>query len=746
MTDKERDIDYKLKVLLEKNPHENERYLACCTLLIQMQSSNIRAIVDQHSDFRSYIINLIRPAVNVSLEMKRMGVRILSLYLSEVENKNDGVLVETKDWKMFIEIFVKRCKDNEEIDMFDAELLHLIRIGIEKSNTVPLDMLPVLPDLMMERFCNGSNAKTSTDAEIDIDTERKTVKETETASQEIGMAFVLRKVLDGNYETSHSPFDIFGEAMIQYMAAYAGSLSSSENTVQNSSILTSAFVKRTTDILFAKNQNYHSSPISSHEYRCLLHYTLLEFISRDLARDQTREKGFSLQQTLAMSEDETLNASIQKLVLSGITSLLDATESINIDDAKVEKQKEVTKGVNVMIRTMTIQLLADLVESAEIKWMKSSSQGSLGDAGTLCMMTRLIAGELRIVMGSLVDTSLMLNDPDNDGKTKSAPRMDEGISQRCQACIRIGLFTLKTMLDKAIELDHREEHQNRPTISFNADSILHIRHTLEDYLDTCIQFLLEDINADAFEGWSECAFDACRYLGAYLSQVNVFDYDVLDDNDDEQENDEGDRKRTTTSNLLRAMSNGVAICHNLSKSSIGKELRNSASSEKIMTLFPSVLSTLTCCEDTRQTTLVRKYLFRNTLVSSLIVSVLDNVIVTGGRIESMGSLYASLDSISWCCLLIGAMIDFESMSYTNSATKIMNKENLMKVLISVSNYVLDAGKESMVLSEGTDVLNALTQLFDCWEHLASVVERTGCGDMDNSEMLRVRSFLQVNML
>jgi len=723
-------LEDRLKVLLKQNPHEKERYLACCTLLIRMQPSRIRTIVDQHSDFRNYIINLIRTAADISLEMRRIGIRIISMYLPKVNRAHEGSLVEIKDWNMLIGIFVKRCEDNEAIEVFDGELLHLIRIGLEGSyiNIVTSNILLALPDLMMERFCNGSNDKSGT--------------KTDTSAQEIGMAFILRKVLDGNDEKDSAPCDNFCEAMIQYLAFFAGYLNSSDNSVQNSSILTCAFVKRSTSLLFAQNKK--APLITSHEYRSLLHYTLLVFISRNLAHDQTREKSFSLQQTLAKAEDETLNASIQKLILSGITSLLDSVGRNNAEHTNGELEEESTLDVNIMIRTMTIQLLADLMESGDIKWMKSSSQeGSLGDAGTLCMMTRLVAGELRIVLGGLVDRSLILNDPDNDGKTNTAPKLDEGISQRCQACIQIGLFTLKSMLELAIEQDSGERQlQYRPALPFNADSILHIRHTLEDYLDTCIQFLLEDINADAFEGWPECAFETCRYFGAYLTQVSVFDYDFLDSNDDEQDNDEGDRKQTTTVNLIRAMSNGLAICLNLSKNLNGKQGRNFTLAGKAVTLFPSVLSTLTCCEDSRQTMLLRKYLFRNTLVSSSIVNILNNIVITGGGI--VNSLYANLDSISWSCLLIDAMLDFESMSYTQSATKIMNKESLIKGLTLVSKYMLDVGEESMISSEGNEILNTLAQLFDCWVHLASV-ERTGCEGY-NPEMLRVRSFLEVNSM
>jgi len=714
MTTAKGDIEQKLEALLERNPHENERYLACCTLLIRTQPSCVGKILDNHPNFRQFVICLIRTETDISLEMKRVGIRVLNLYLSTTDC--EGGVVEKNDWGIVISMFVKRCKENKAIEIVDAELLHLIRLGIKRSSCFESEDLIALPDLIMERFCNCSDVSRGT--------------EKDASSQEIGMAFILRKVLDGDNDTGASPGTIFGDEMIQYLAAYVEYLSSSEVTVQNPSILTGAFVKNSTSLLFTSRSD-NSPSISSQEYRYFLHYALLVFISGNVASD-INQKDFDLKQKLATAEDDTFNVSMQKLVLSGITSLLDSAESKDASEKDGKSEQKLASDVTIMIRTMTIQLLSDLLDSAGIKWMKSSSQqGSLGDAGTLCMMTRLVAGELRILLGSLVDRSLMVNNPDKDEKTDIAPRMDEGILQRCRACIRIGLFALKTMLQMAPE-QNGEDSQSLPAIPFNADSILHIRHTLEDYLDSCIQFLLEDVNRDAFEGWPECAVETCRYLGAYLAQVNVFDYDSLDDtNNGEEDDDGGDRKRTTTTNILRAMSNGLTICSNMSSSRDHHSI--SDCNETAITLFPSLLSTLTCCEDSRHMALVRKYLFRNTLISSLIENILKETIVKGNG--TLASLYASIDSISWCCLVTGAMLDFESID--NSPTKIMNKESLIEEVTSVSSHVLNVGK---AMVEDDMILNTMLQLFDCW---VALVDRTDC-DTDSAEMMRVHSFLRVN--
>ena len=715
MTSLKGDIEQKLEALLEQNPHENERYLACCTLLIRTQPSCVGQILDDHPNFRQFVIGLIRTEADISLIMKRVGIRVLTLYLSTTDC--EGGVVEANNWGIIVmSTFVKRCRENKAIEIVDAELLHLISLGIVRSGNFDSDDLIALPDLIMERFCNCSDTSSGT--------------ETDASSQEIGTAFILRKVLDGQNDIGVSPGKAFGDEMIQYMAAYVEYLSTSEIIVQTPSILTCAFVKNSTTLLFtSRNDNFPA--ISSLKYRYILHYALLAFISGNVAGD-LNQNDFDLKQKLATAEDEILNVSMQRLVLSGITSLLDSTESKDANEKDGKSEQKLASDVTIMIRTMTIQLLSDLLDSAGIKWMKSTSQqGSLGDASALCMMTRLVAGELRIVLGTLVDRSLMVNNPDKDVMTDIAPKMDEGILQRCRACIRIGLFTLKTMLQMAPE-QNGEDSQSLPAIPFNADSILHIRHTLEDYLDSCIQFMLEDVNRDAFEGWPECAVETCRYLGAYLAQVNVFDYDSLDDtNNGEEDDDDGDRKRTTTTNLLRAMSNGLTICSDISSSR--EHVAISTCNEMRVTLFPSLLSTLTCCENSRQMALVRKYLFRNMLISSLIENILKETIVKGNG--ALASLYASIDSISWCCLLIGAILDFESIDY--SPTKIMNKESLIKEVTSVSSHALKVGK---AMVEDDMIINTMLQLFDCW---MALVDRTDY-DTDSAEMMRVHSFLRVN--
>jgi hypothetical protein len=69
------------------------------------------------------------------------------------------------------------------------------------------------------------------------------------------------------------------------------------------------------------------------------------------------------------------------------------------------------------------------------------------------------------------------------------------------------------------------EATNRSSWNFNPDAILHIKHSLNDMLNSVVQLLLygkisltvNDADIDKKRLWEEGALYCCRYLGAYLS-------------------------------------------------------------------------------------------------------------------------------------------------------------------------------------------------------------------------------------
>lgn len=727
-------LKQKLDALLRPNPHEHERHLACCTLLVKSDTSVVHNVLEQHPILLEFIFQIINLDSVGTIEMKRIGLRVLYLYLSCVEC--DATRIRSRDWCSLVNLLAQRCQQGKgNIQMIDVELLQVLMLGIEKagksnnsSSTIGLNLndLCMLPDLIMKRFCSRTDA-----SPLDA----KTVKVNEVQDDREMMEF-LQKILDSENESCSSPCvtprQLFSESMILFMVSYANKFQSfhHDKGVKIKSPLTIDLIENIVDVLFGRKRELLVSTKESQDLSSLLHYALLVFLSNDLS--SSRDQSIILQERIKTKKGNNLDNWLQRIILSGITSQLDSTwVSVPHKETALEIQP-----MSRAIRPISIHIFATLLEHHGIEWTFSFDnvhQGSLGCTTNYCTMVRLVAGELRIVLGRLVDQAMIMKDPEPSSHTikpKDFVVASEDL-QMCQDAIRIGLIALKHVLDLASN-SAEEDGERSGTYDFNADSILHLRHTMEDFLNSCIQFILEDVNHGSFIGWDDCAYECCRFMGAYLSQVNIFDYDLADNDVAPEENHhmyDSYSTKVDTVTILRAMKQAMNICFAWNDNNV--EL----SCMKATTLFPSLLSILTCCENSKEASIVARHLFSNTIMSCTIEKILSSIEITNG--VSSSSMYANLDVISWCCLLIVAITELQSM-IPKQSTKMIQRQSIASTLSSLSVQYLERMQEEGII--GNDVVNILHQLFDAWNAIKSDdgIESALSND---SQMTRVFSVL-----
>jgi hypothetical protein len=742
-------LKVKLEALLKPNPHEHERYLACCTLLVKSQPTVVCDILDQHPHLLTFIFQLIRWKNDSGTVMKRVGLRILYLYLSNV--KCNGNLVTTQDWRFLVDLLVQRCRDGIAIDVLDVELLQILNLAIDKamkkeesSSGVGIypNNLYILPDLIMNRFIisaggNEQDESCKTDRLNDNDDGHDNDDHCVVHYGEM-MQF-LKTILDSDNEdiqdlTIHN---LFCENMVLFLACYASSIQSKRNqSIMTENPLTVAFFKNTNCLLFGHKHHLFLTHKVSHHVPILLHYALLVFLSQDVSFENDSVIQSEIEKT---TRDDDLISLLQKLVLSGITSLLDSTCK-----SDMETMFEI-QSIQTTIRPMTINILATLLETCGVDWTKTyndKNTGTLGKAGNFCTILRLVAGELRILLGRIVDQSMRIKEDDNDiMMTETTKTVDDVMTNNdlevfhtCRDCIRIGLLSLKQMLDLASDSHDKPSHDS---LDFNTDSILHIRHSLEDFLNSCIQFVLEEANPKVFVYWNDCAHQCCRFIGAYLSQINIFDYDVVDNDEDPNYTLNSHSTQIDTVTILRAIQQSIDICF------AWDDEQDGISQNKAMTIFPCLLSILTCCDESRHASLVAKYLFQSTNISSTIEHILN-------RIESSSKkdpcvLYENVDVISWCCFLITAMVGFQSTKKKQVPTKIIDKQSMASVLTRVSEQYFDRIKGDGVDPQLiTDFGNILILLLDAWKAVTSDDHVDDINMSNNGIMMNVYSFLRAN--
>ena len=213
-------VSSKINALLAQNLHNNERYLVCCTLLSRMQPSIVVQCLNEHTDLSTYVIKLIRANEDDAAdELKRLGIRIMSLYMSGTENPST-VILHTKDWEVVIDIISRRCGDMTEIDFIDVELLQLLMMGLETNvkttgnetkndACINLSSLDVLPALIMRRFCNTS-----------ISREKSNVEDQRPRN---GVTHILKSLLDEQHSGKEDQIalDSFRESMVHFLVTHA---------------------------------------------------------------------------------------------------------------------------------------------------------------------------------------------------------------------------------------------------------------------------------------------------------------------------------------------------------------------------------------------------------------------------------------------------------------------------------------------------------------------------------------------
>jgi len=558
-------------------------------------------------------------------------------------------------------------------------------------------------------------------------------------------------------------------------------------------ILSDAFIVNATRILLAKNGMGDSRRLFSHNAggdanvdanedanssspRILLHYSIVTYLSWHLsslmwtgARKPSSTSSsspssslFNIVRELQKNPCGKLSIALQKLIILGLSSVVDrqsaaAGNSSSSSNSNKSSRSDVSSMEMYisMIRTVTLSVLTGLTNQIAnsgndngngISWLRSPpNSGSNDEASSFCTILSLVAGEQRIALGRLLDTALWYKDPDN--VDKHAIKANENISNKegwlemSQGCCKVGLMALKWMMELANDDGDgiRSSNTQKAGIPFNPDAILHMRRSLEDILDSSIQFLLEDTSDEVFVSWGDCKYDCCRYLGAYLSAVDIFDYD---DGEIVKDEEASDMKRTTSSvNILCATRNGIQFCedHDKFNPQNPENSNGRIHSSRALALFPCIVATLSCCENARHVTLVRQFLLRDAVLSSA----LENLLKLSHFYITKYSIILS-ESITWFCVMVDSLLEFQTIARTlgaNGSCYVLNTSNTLKLLrplISSLWRKLEHRSLSHCREEDRDLLEGCYNMFIS---LSGSNEENSGNEVDVVELTAIRSWL-----
>mmetsp|Transcript_2622 Transcript_2622/g.3760 ORF Transcript_2622/g.3760 Transcript_2622/m.3760 type:complete len:304 (+) Transcript_2622:1044-1955(+) len=208
-------------------------------------------------------------------------------------------------------------------------------------------------------------------------------------------------------------------------------------------------------------------------------------------------------------------------------------------------------------------------------------------------------------------------------------------------------------------------------------------------LDSTVQFLLRDnipLNSTCERNvfWERGAFECCRYLGAYLSETDIFEYDngaeSIEEENEHNFGKDGDKTTIGPMSSLRlfmALRNGLLLFHHFGDTQIQtNRLHNSGrNSGSVITLFPCLLALLSSCFDDsncsnsaknerhivkRRIKMVREFLMNDNGNDDLIIDILCSEMDKKRESfeENAGVSDNEMSSFLWCNVVSGKLFRF----------------------------------------------------------------------------------------
>ena len=440
----------------------------------------------------------------------------------------------------------------------------------------------------------------------------------------------------------------------------------------------------------------------------LLNLSFLSLIHHDVTNDSSVDGDWVMTQSLSSKTssnvgyesavmDNEVAKKIQALILYNLSSILDYTTDFRIDDKN-------DKLIVMKIRSLTLDLLSSINARCGLEWLcndignKAGFKSTLvGEHSVFCTVLRLVVGELRLVMGQFIDVDYKLESSAEYKKSKVENEVVNVVLEAIQYCIETGIQVLQVMLKLASDMDTDcnaetsvESLNTLPVqisfnLNFSADAHLHIKHSLDDLLDSTVQFILHN-SVTLDQQWEYGVYQCCRYLGCYLSEVNVFEYDdgtdsilEADDNDALQSHDAQKSVAENEPHAAKRKLNTHHLLMAIRKLQYNQQYGIAMSKMNMAILCSSISVILSSWSTKRHILLIRKYIFGNDRDDGLISFVCFLLKQTSDSFKYCDNLTENDDTaltLFWCNRVIESLFDFFISSISTGEPYITTKSGL----------------------------------------------------------------------
>lgn len=364
-------------------------------------------------------------------------------------------------------------------------------------------------------------------------------------------------------------------------------------------------------------------------------------------------------------------------------------------------------------RSLTFEAIAMVAGMCGFHWMirdvKMSPHAevalNLESATALCLVIRLAVGNLRMSLGHLLDCIA-------EDDSVSVNSTGDSIQVTAQCC-----NILNNALNFVLSLAEGADNADEWSTSLNAEALLHVRSSLEDAIDSVVQFLIHP-NADTYQYRSmflqsnyrietgsieenvtnersayECAaMSCCSFLGLYFAEESVFTI-------------AGSSESFSESNILVALRNGLMVCFCVDvKESSGMGRAAHTRGRITRSLLPCLITTFSLCveEGEEGVVLLADTLLKDGLCTSAVCFLMNDLLPSAEEIGDEAYLDSQvLSQYICCCDIVKELLKIDQvilcMSNPSVTTAVLQgKESaLQQSLLSWLKYLVSECKKML---------------------------------------------------
>ena len=345
--------------------------------------------------------------------------------------------------------------------------------------------------------------------------------------------------------------------------------------------------------------------------------------------------------------------------------------------------------------------LSSTTTNNDFWWFRTTNiENQLGSTWPLCTFVQLAAGDLRLNLGRWITVV-----EDGNVVDSSTDANTEYICSEIQSCANIILETVQLMT-RLVD-DDKEVDGGASGDIWMPEGLLNIRQSLEDALNSSIQYLNSSQAAVSSDQAGEVGKVCCVLVGAIASELEIEDLLISPSID---ERNMQLTKEADSSCFASALGAGISLCNTVGEANIMNSDERLETCEPLCCLLPCIMSVVSSCSSSsnERVQIAASSLCKEGHLMDVISQFIHRALKHWKRLDRsfrIDEVFATLPIIGLCVLIVEELV-------TSSAT-IGDYEQLRSSMNGWKNELSNEIESEVAGLLKEDIAQTLQQVSNC---------------------------------